>query len=266
MGILNVTPDSFYPDSRHHATENALQKGRQLAAEGADLIDIGGESTRPGAPSVSLQEELDRVIPVVERLRKEVECPLSVDTCKSAVARAAVAAGADFVNDISGLHFDHRMAEVVAEGGAGLFLMHTRGRPDRMQEDTSYADLLGEILAYLRAGMRRAAEAGIPDGRLAVDPGIGFGKSPQGNLEILRRLSELHCLGRPVLLGTSRKGFIGHVLGQQDPADRLVGSLATVALGVAAGVQIFRVHDVRASREAARMAWAVHMPEKTLNA
>ncbi|MEZ4598654.1 MAG: dihydropteroate synthase [Syntrophotaleaceae bacterium] len=257
MGILNVTPDSFYPDSRHLATDQALRRGLQLAAEGADLIDIGGESTRPGAPEISLQEELDRVIPVVERLRKETDRPLSVDTCKSGVARAAIAAGADFINDISGLRFDRQMAEVVAEGGAGLFLMHTRGRPDTMQQDTSYTDLLGDILAYLQLGIDRAIQVGIPEERLAVDPGIGFGKSPRGNLEILQRLPELHGLGRPVLLGTSRKSFIGRVLRQTDPAQRLVGSLATVALGVAAGVQMFRVHDVRASKEAALMAWAV---------
>jgi dihydropteroate synthase len=261
MGILNVTPDSFYPDSRHLATENALHRGRQLAAEGADLIDVGGESTRPGAAPVSLQEELDRVIPVVERLRRELDCPLSVDTCKSGVARAAIAAGADFINDISGLRFDADMAEVVAQGRAGLFLMHTRGRPDSMQQDTSYADLLGEIVGYLRAGLEQAARAGIPEDRLAVDPGIGFGKSSSGNLEIMHRLAELHGLGRPILLGTSRKAFIGRVLDQKDPGQRLVGTLATVALGVAAGVQIFRVHDVRPAREAALMAWAVRRQE-----
>ncbi len=257
MGVLNVTPDSFYSDSRFPAGESALHQGLQLAADGADLIDIGGESTRPGAPPVSLQEELDRVVPVVERLRRETGCPLSVDTTKSAVARAAVAAGASFVNDISGLQFDAGMAEAVAQSGAGLFLMHTRGRPDRMQADTAYADLLGEIVACLRTALERALAAGIAAEKVAVDPGIGFGKSAEGNLEILHRLRELHGLGRPVLLGTSRKSFIGRALGQDDPAQRLAGTLATVALGVAAGVQIFRVHDVRQAREAALMAWAI---------
>ena len=257
MGILNVTPDSFYSDSRSFATENALHRGRQLAEEGADLIDVGGESTRPGAPPVSLQEELDRVVPVVERLRQEVDCPVSVDTCKSEVARAAMEAGADFINDISGLHFDAGMAEVVSQGGAGLFLMHTRGRPATMQQDTSYENLIGEIIEYLQEGLRRAAKAGIPAERLAIDPGIGFGKNSAGNLEVLHRLTEFHCLGRPVLLGTSRKNFIGQVLGQKDPGERLAGTLATVVLGVAAGVHIFRVHDVQAAREAALMAWAI---------
>ncbi len=257
MGVLNVTPDSFYSDSRFPAGDSALHRGLQLAAEGADLIDIGGESTRPGASSVSLQEELDRVVPVIERLRRETGVPLSVDTTKSAVARAAVAAGASFVNDISGLQFDAGMAEAVAQSGAGLFLMHTRGRPDRMQEDTAYADLLGEIVACLRTGLEQALAAGIAVEKVAIDPGIGFGKSAEGNLEILHRLRELHSLGRPVLLGTSRKSFIGRALGQVDPAQRLAGTLATVALGVGAGVQIFRVHDVRQAREAAMMAWAI---------
>jgi dihydropteroate synthase len=257
MGVLNVTPDSFYPDSRHPAGDSAVHQGLQLVAEGADLIDIGGESTRPGASPVALQEELDRVVPVVERLRRETDCPISVDTTKSAVARVAVAAGASFVNDISGLQFDDGMAEAVAQSGAGLFLMHTRGRPDRMQADTAYADLLGEIVATLQAGLDRARAAGIPAERLAVDPGIGFGKSAAGNLEILHRLHELRSLGRPILLGTSRKGFIGRVLDQDDPAQRLAGTLATIALGVAAGVRIFRVHDVRPAKDTALMAWAI---------
>jgi dihydropteroate synthase len=262
MGVLNVTPDSFYPDSRFPGGESALHRGLQLAAEGADLIDIGGESTRPGASPVSLQEELDRVVPVIERLRRETGCPLSVDTTKSAVARAAVAAGASFVNDISGLQFDAGMVEAVAQSGAGLFLMHTRGRPDRMQEDTAYTDLLGEIVACLRTGLERAQAAGIAVEKVAIDPGIGFGKSAEGNLEILHRLRELHGLGRPVLLGTSRKSFIGRALGQIDPAQRLAGTLATIALGVAAGAQVFRVHDVRQAREAALMAWAICRRQK----
>lgn len=257
MGILNVTPDSFYSESRSLAIDNALCRGRQMVSEGVNIIDVGGESTRPGAPAVSLQEELDRVAPVVELLRKEIGCPLSVDTCKSGVARESIAAGADFINDISGLHFDEDMPEVVSRGGAGLFLMHTRGRPEVMQQDTSYEDLIGEIIEYLQESLRRAAKAGIPKERLAVDPGIGFGKNSIGNLEILNRLSEIHHLGRPILLGTSRKAFIGQVLGQKEPAKRLAGTLATIAMGVAAGVHIFRVHDVQAAREAALMAWAV---------
>ncbi|MCD4687937.1 MAG: dihydropteroate synthase [Desulfuromonadaceae bacterium] len=257
MGVLNVTPDSFYEGSRQVALDDALRQGVRLAAEGADLIDVGGESTRPGAAAVDLAAELERVVPVIERLSREVDCPLSVDTNKSQVAAAAVAAGADFVNDISGLQFDPGMAAAVAQSGAGLFLMHTRGRPRSMQQDTGYNDLLGEIIAYLKAAVTQAVTAGISEQRLAIDPGIGFGKSAEGNLEILQRLKELHCLGRPLLLGPSRKSFIGRALGLEDPADRLSGTLASVSLGVAAGAQIFRVHDVKPAREAALMAWAI---------
>lgn len=257
MGILNVTPDSFYAGSRQVALDDALRQGVRLAEEGADLIDVGGESTRPGAAAVGLSEELERVVPVVERLAREVDCPLSVDTNKSQVAAAAVVAGAEFVNDISGLQFDSKMAETVAQSGAGLFLMHTRGRPRSMQQDTRYDDLLGEIIACLKAALNEALDAGISEQRLSIDPGIGFGKSAEGNLEILHRLRDFHCLGRPLLLGTSRKSFIGQALGLENPADRLAGTLATVSLGVAAGAQIFRVHDVKPAKESALMAWAI---------
>lgn len=257
MGILNVTPDSFSDGGRYSSLDSALRRGVALAVEGADIIDVGGESTRPGAAVVSLQEELDRVVPVIEAVSREVSIPLSVDTNKAAVAHAAVAVGAEFVNDISGLQFDPKMAETVAATGAGLFLMHTRGRPEQMQQDTVYADLLGEVTASLRQGIEQATAAGVSLDKIAVDPGIGFGKSVDGNLELLRRLSELQSLGRPLLLGTSRKSFIGRIIGQADPQQRLAGSLATVALGVQRGAHIFRVHDVRPSREAALMAWSV---------
>ncbi|WP_305041563.1 dihydropteroate synthase [Geoalkalibacter sp.] len=258
MGILNVTPDSFSDGGRFLDPGAALTQARAMVAEGADLIDVGGESTRPGAPCVSSEEELARVVPVIERLVREIEVPISIDTTKAAVARAAVAAGAEFINDVSGLRFDPEMARVAAESGAGLFLMHTRGRPERMQEDTRYQDLISEISAYLREGMDLAKAAGVAESRIALDPGIGFGKSLAGNLEILRRLREFHRLGRPLLLGTSRKSFLGALLHQPDPRARLHGTLATVALGVAAGVTIFRVHDVGPAREAALTAFAVH--------
>lgn len=257
MGVLNVTPDSFSDGGRFRSLDSGLRQGAALAAEGADLIDIGGESTRPGAPEVSPEEELDRVLPIIEALRRELDLPLSIDTSKSMVARAAITAGAEFVNDISGLQFDPEMARTVAESGAGLFVMHTRGRPETMQKDTRYPDLVGDVLASLDSSLDQARAAGIDEEKLAIDPGIGFGKSVEGNLEILRRLREFHSLGRPVLLGTSRKGFIGKVLGQSDPGERLYGTVATVALGVERGAQIFRVHDVRPAREAALMAWAV---------
>jgi dihydropteroate synthase len=257
MGVLNVTPDSFSDGGRFQTVAAALDQARRLAAEGADLIDVGGESTRPGASPVSLQEELDRVLPVVEALRRDLAIPLSIDTTKSAVAAAAVAAGAEFVNDVSGLAGDAQMAHAVARCGAGLFAMHTRGGPREMQRNTFYADLVGEVRAALQGSVARALGAGVAAERIAIDPGIGFGKDAAGNLELLRRLAELAALGRPILLGTSRKSFIGRVTGQDNPSARLAGTLATVALGVAAGARLFRVHDVGAAREAALTAWAV---------
>lgn len=257
MGILNLTPDSFSDGGRYDSLDVALARAYQMVDEGADLIDIGGESTRPGAAPVSAEEEIRRVVPVIEALTRQCPVPVSIDTTKSSVARLAIEAGASFINDVSGLLFDHQMVGCAAETGAGLFLMHTSGTPLTMQQHTRYPDLLGEIISRLRAGVGQALNAGVPRSHLAIDPGIGFGKTLEGNLEILRRLSELRCLGFPILLGTSRKSFIGKMLGIENPEDRLCGSLATVALGVAAGASIFRVHDVRQSREAALMAWGV---------
>jgi dihydropteroate synthase len=257
MAVLNVTPDSFYDGGQYTELDAALQRAGQMITEGAVLIDIGGESTRPGASLISEQEELDRVVPVIEALTARFDSPLSIDTTKSAVAREAVVAGASFVNDISGLTFDSDMARTVADCGAGLFLMHTRGRPDHMQKDTVYTDLMGEVITSLNFGIEAAVAVGIDIMKIAVDPGIGFGKSVDGNLEILNRLTELQSLGRPVLLGTSRKSFIGKVLTTENPESRLYGSLATIALGVAGGARIFRVHDVAATRDVAMMAWAV---------
>jgi dihydropteroate synthase len=257
MGVLNITPDSFSDGGRFATVPAALKQARRMAAAGADLIDVGGESTRPGARPVGLQEELDRVLPVLETLRRDLDVPLSIDTTKSAVARAAVAAGAEFVNDVSGLTLDTGMAAGVADCGAGLIVMHTRGRPATMQTDTGYADLVAEVQAALQASVAMALVAGVAAERIAVDPGIGFGKDVAGNLELLRRLPAFAALGRPILLGTSRKSFIGRVLDLDDPAARQAGTLATIALGVAGGARLFRVHEVGPAREAALMAWAV---------
>ncbi len=257
VGILNVTPDSFSDGGRFCDVEQALEQGLRMAADGADLIDVGGESTRPGAAYVSEQEELDRVMPVIETLRRELDLPLSIDTTKGVVAREAVAAGADFVNDISGLRFDPQMAGIVADSGAGLFVMHTSGRPDVMQRNTRYADVVTDVIAELRRSMEVAETAGVARDKIAVDPGIGFGKDLAGNLELLRRTADLTGLGRPIMLGTSRKSFIGRVLAQDDPAERLAGTLATIALGYAGGARLFRVHDVAAARQAALMAQAI---------
>jgi dihydropteroate synthase len=257
VGILNVTPDSFSDGGQFMVLDRALEQARKMAADGADLIDVGGESTRPGAPKVSVEEELERVIPVIDALNRELALPLSIDTSKSEVASEAISAGADFVNDISGLTFDSGMAKAVAQSGAGLIVMHTRGRPDVMQHDTLYEDVVEEVIAALRASIDSALAAGVPLEKIAVDPGIGFGKNVSGNLELLRRVADLNELGRPVMLGTSRKSFLGRVLGQDDPADRLAATLATVALGYAGGARLFRVHDVAAARDAAKTAQAV---------
>ena len=257
MGILNVTPDSFSDGGCYQGPEAALRQALRMQQEGADLLDIGGESTRPGASRISVDEELDRVVPIVELLSREIDLPLSIDTTKSEVAREALAAGGHFINDISGLTFDDQMAGVAAESGAGLFVMHTRGRPDVMQNDTAHANLLDEVIAYLRKSAELALVAGVPPDHLAIDPGIGFGKSVTGNLELMQQLSRFHQLGYPILLGTSRKSFIGAILEQNDPRKRDAGTLATVVLGVQQGVQIYRVHDVASASQAAKVAWAI---------
>jgi dihydropteroate synthase len=257
MGILNLTPDSFSDGGLCFEPDRAFEKALQMEAEGADIIDIGGESTRPGAAPVSPNEEIARIIPVIERLAATVKCAISVDTWKSGVAGRAISAGAEIINDISGFNFDPQMPAVAASSGAGVVLMHTRGTPDKMQQDTSYPDMMGEIIAGLGASLVLAQEAGVSDDRIAIDPGIGFGKGTAGNLEILRRLGELSGFGLPILTGPSRKSFIGKVLGREQTGDRLFGTAAAVALSVFHGASILRVHDVRAMRDAADMAHAV---------
>ena len=256
MGILNVTPDSFSDGNRFYTVDAAVERALELEREGADIIDIGGESTRPNAPAVDLEQELSRVIPVVEALAGRLRVPISVDTYKSGVARAACAAGAEIVNDVSGLRFDPAMAQAVAQADAGLVVMHTRGTPDCMQADTRYTDLVAEVKQYLLASLALAREAGIAESRIAVDPGLGFGKSVAGNLELIRRLAELLPLGRPILVGPSRKSFIAKVLGGGD-RDRTFGTAATVAVSVLNGASIVRVHDVAAMRDVAVMARAL---------
>ena len=256
MGILNVTPDSFSDGNRFFSCESAVARALELEREGADIIDIGGESTRPNAPAVSLAEELERVVPVIEALAGKLSVPISVDTYKAGVARAACAAGAEIVNDVSGLFFDEGMAAAVAQADAGLVVMHTRGTPDRMQADTRYHDLMAEVKSYLLDSLAKAEAAGIKASRIAIDPGIGFGKSVEGNLELIRRLPELLPLGLPILVGPSRKSFIGAVTGRV-PDERIFGTAAVVAVSVVNGASILRVHDVAAMRDVAVMARAL---------
>ena len=257
MGVLNITPNSFSDGGQYLNTEMAVQQGLVMQQEGAAILDIGGESTKPGSFPVSAEEELARVIPVIEGLRQKTDLPLSIDTSKALVAQQAIAAGANYINDISGLNFDPEMSTVAAETGAGLFLMHTRGRPEVMQQQTEYQNLLAEVISSLQRSIGLALAAGVERCRLAVDPGIGFGKSVLGNLDLLRHLDQLQQLDCPVLLGTSKKSFLGVILDQADPQERLFGTLATIVAGVSQGVQIFRVHDVRPAREAALVAWAI---------
>ena len=257
MGVLNVTPDSFSDGGQYFNADSAVQQGLAMQREGAAILDIGGESTRPGSLPITAEEELARILPVIRGLRRETDLPLCVDTTKATVARKAIDAGVNFVNDISGLTFDPAMAAVTSETGVGLFLMHTSGRPEVMQQRTNYNDLLTEVADSLSQSIDLALQAGVAFDRIAIDPGIGFGKSVEGNLKLLHNLDKLHSFDCPVLLGTSKKSFIGKILGQDAPQERLFGTLATIVLGVSQGVQIFRVHDVRPAREAALVAWAI---------
>ena len=256
MGILNVTPDSFSDGNRFLDPQQAVDRAQEMAEQGADIIDIGGESTRPGAAPVDAGEEVKRVLPVIEEVAGKVSCAISVDTWKSAVARPAIAAGAGIINDISGFRFDPEMAAVAAQSGSGVVLMHTRGTPLTMQAETRYDDLMGEVVQGLGKSVEIAVGAGVERARIVVDPGIGFAKDGHGNLEILRRLRELTGLGFPILVGTSRKGFIGKVL-KRDTGDRVFGTAATVALAIANGASILRVHDVAEMRDVADMAHAI---------
>lgn len=257
MGVLNVTPDSFSDGNRYFDRRRAIDRGLQMAEEGADIIDIGGESTRPGAQAVPLKEEIARVIPVVEQLAEKLEIPLSVDTTKARVAEKALAAGAEIINDISSLSADQKMASVIRKASAAVVLMHMRGTPADMQQgDLRYDDLTGEIIAFLAGAVQKALAAGISRDRLVVDPGIGFGKTYEDNCRILNKLDEFRVLGLPLLVGTSRKAFIGSVTG--DAADqRMEGTAATVAAAVMNGCHIVRVHDVAAMKKVAAMTDAI---------
>ncbi len=256
MGILNLTPDSFSDGGLYHTPEAASERALALAADGADLIDLGAVSTRPGAPPVSVAEELRRLIPALTAVRAAVDLPLSVDTFRGEVAQAAAAAGADCLNDVTGLRDSDALARIAAAHDMGLVLMHMRGTPETMQLDTDYDDLVGEVCGFLAHAAGRAIAAGVVPSRVVVDPGIGFGKSVEGNLMLLARLGEIAALGHPVLVGPSRKSFIGKLLGVE-VGDRLEGSLAAAVAAVLAGAHVLRVHDVRATVRAVRLAAAI---------
>jgi dihydropteroate synthase len=268
MGIVNVTPDSFSDGGRHASREEAVAHALRLAAEGADILDIGGESTRPGAEPVPLEEELRRVLPVVEGLAAAAESlpsppQISIDTSKAPVAEAALEAGASLVNDVTALRGDPEMAGLIAARGAECCLMHMLGEPRTMQLEPRYGDVVAEVREFLARRLEFAVSHGVPEERILIDPGIGFGKTEAHNLELLRRLDELRELGRPIVIGTSRKQFLGRIQarasGASDPVDvdgRLAGTLATNVLAYERGASVFRVHDVAPVRDALAVAAA----------
>jgi dihydropteroate synthase len=249
MGILNVTPDSFSDGGRYLRADDAVEHGLELAAEGADFLDVGAESTRPGALPVSAREELTRLRPVLRRLRRQLKIPISVDTHKSATARACLDEGADMVNDITGLRGDPLLAQVVAKAGIPCIIMHIKGKPQTMQRRPRYRNLMAEVCSFLSGGLDRAVRAGIKRCQVVVDPGIGFGKTVEHNFTIIRRLSELKSLGQPIMAGPSRKSFIGKTL-DLPPEERLEGTIAACVLAAANGANILRVHDVEQVRRA----------------
>ena len=256
MGILNVTPDSFSDGNEYFKPENALERAERLIDEGADMIDIGGESTRPGAKTVTAGEEIKRIIPVIKQLARKKRAIISVDTRKAIVAAAAIKAGAQMVNDVSGLRFDNKMAKVIADHGVAVCIMHSRGNPANMQKNPLYSDLLGEVIDFLAGGLAIARKADILHGKILVDPGIGFGKTVEHNLEILRRLNELKVLGCPILVGPSRKSFIGKVL-DLPVGERVEGTAAAVALAIANGADMVRVHDVKEIKRVVQLTDAI---------
>jgi dihydropteroate synthase len=258
MGILNVTPDSFSDDGLYNDAAKAFVRARDMAAAGADIIDIGGESTRPGAEPLSEEEELRRIIPIIEHLAAVLTVPISVDTYKAPVAKKALEAGASIVNDISGLRFSADMAKVVADYGAAVVIMHIKGTPRDMQQNPVYDDVVVDVMSYLEEGIAIAVKAGVDREKILIDPGIGFGKTLEHNLTLLNRLDELRSLGRPIVLGTSRKKFIGTILGIPVPGQRVDGTAPTLALGIERGASVVRVHDV------ARMAQVVRMTDAVL--
>jgi dihydropteroate synthase len=256
MGVVNVTPDSFSDGGLFLDADAAVEHGRRLAAEGAAILDVGGESTRPGAEPVGEDEELRRVLPVVERLAAGGDARLSIDTNKAAVARAAIGAGADIVNDVSAFRFDPGLAGVVAEAGADCCLMHMLGDPRTMQLDPRYDDVVSDVKAFLEERLAFAMGEGIAEERVWLDPGIGFGKTVEHNLELLRRLDEIVAIGRPVVIGTSRKSFLGKLAGGRDQSERLPGTIATNVLALERGATVFRVHDVAQNADALAVAAA----------
>ncbi len=256
MGVLNVTPDSFSDGGKFFKPEAAINQALRMVEQGADIIDVGGESTRPGADAITVEEELRRVIPVIKEITKKTDIPVSIDTYKSEVAKEALDAGAEMINDISALRFDPQMKEVAARYNVPVVLMHIKGTPKNMQDNPFYENLIQEISDYLKESIELAENSGIDEEKIIIDPGIGFGKRLEDNLEILRNLEKLTSLRKPILVGLSRKSFIGKVL-DLPLAERMEGSLAALAVAICNGANILRVHDVKESKRVARMVDAI---------
>jgi len=256
MGILNTTPDSFSDGGRFFTLDDAVDHALAMARDGSAIVDVGGESTRPGSDPVTVEEELRRTIPVIERLAETVPALISIDTMKASVARRALDAGAALVNDVSALRHDAAMAALVAERGCSLCLMHMRGEPKTMQDDPQYDDVVDEVCSFLEDRLAHAVDAGVREEQILLDPGIGFGKTAEHNLRLLKHLDRVVAIGRPVMLGASRKRFLGAILGVE-PGERIVGTVATTALGVVSGAAVVRVHDVRPNFEALRVTQAI---------
>lgn len=257
MGVLNITPDSFSDGGLFFDKDSAIERGIKIEKEGADIIDIGGESTRPGSVSVSVDEELRRVIPVVETLAPRVSCPISIDTNKPRVAEEAIKAGASLINNVMGTDLDRRMAAVAAKSGAPIILMHIKGKPRTMQDSPIYEDLVGEIISDLKNSIAIAEDCGVDPKKIIIDPGIGFGKTLQHNLEILKKLEAFTVLGKPILVGPSRKSFIGAVLDIKMPNKCLMGTAAAAAIAIINGADIIRVHDIKEMVQVSKLTDAV---------
>ncbi len=263
MGILNITPDSFSDGGHHFDRGKAIDHAHRMVADGADIIDIGGESTRPGSDPVSLEEELRRTIPVIAAIAANIPVPVSIDTYKAEVARQALDAGASIVNDISGLRFDPGMGNTVASCKVPVVVMHIKGTPKNMQTEPVYRDLIPDIMDYFRETISIALQAGIPEDMIILDPGIGFGKTFDHNLQILSRLDEFGVLGMPLLVGPSRKAFIGKILGGAPPSERREGTAAAVTASILKGAHIVRVHDVKEMARVAKVADAIRRQRAT---
>jgi len=256
MGIINISPDSFYEQSRCNSTDEVLQKAEKMIREGADFLDLGAESSRPGSKPISEQEEIDKLIPVISSLVKITDIPISVDTYKPIVAKETLQAGAKIINDITGLQKTPEMADVISKFDAGVILMHMKGSPITMQKNPSYKNVIQEVKEFLEQSVKISKEAGIFSDQIAIDPGIGFGKKQKHNLEILSKLEKFIELGKPILIGVSRKSFIGNIL-NLPPERRLEGSLAASVIGITKGASIVRTHDVKETRNAIKVAEAI---------